>query len=378
MLRDVSLQLVGAFGPAAVLLALVLVAGLLSPTLGGPTIDLPTRSSLMGGLRDGLAAGCLTLTLALLVSRVRAGLRAWRGEVVLGSPFGAAGRSLFRLLPRAVLVFAAMVFLHLLMPVFVGFKRAIPEFVPFGPHDVLLGHLDRALHAGNEPWRLLQPLVGRPWLTALIDLVYVRWYFVSIFALVSLVFWLRGERRTQFLIAFAAAWVFLGILVATGMSSVGPVYVDRLLGAPSAYTPLMAYLQLVNEVHPLHAIGLHEDLWTAYVTGDRGLVSGISAFPSMHVAMPALFALTVRHRSRTLSGVLWLYTTLIFVGSVHLGWHYAVDGYASILLIFPVWWASGPIARAAYARSRAWRGGREFEFRKSSAAGALPARGPLA
>ena len=35
------------------------------------------------------------------------------------------------------------------------------------------------------------------------------------------------------------------------------------------------------------------------------------------------------------------YAIVLWIGTVHLGWHYAVDGEASALLIYPIWWLSG-------------------------------------
>ena len=35
---------------------------------------------------------------------------------------------------------------------------------------------------------------------------------------------------------------------------------------------------------------------------------------------------------------------LVFIASVHLGWHYAVDGYGAWLIALPLWWIAGRIA----------------------------------
>ena len=61
--------------------------------------------------------------------------------------------------------------------------------------------------------------------------------------------------------------------------------------------------------------------------------NGISAFPSVHVGLIAMNALFVAERSRMLGRVAWLYVVLIVASSVYLGWHYAIDGYVSILVV---------------------------------------------
>ena len=38
---------------------------------------------------------------------------------------------------------------------------------------------------------------------------------------------------------------------------------------------------------------------------------------------------------------------VLFIGSVHLGWHYAVDGYVAIVGTAAIWWAVG--------RAQGWR-----------------------
>jgi hypothetical protein len=46
-------------------------------------------------------------------------------------------------------------------------------------------------------------------------------------------------------------------------------------------------------------------------------------------------------------GLAWgflVFAILIWIGSIHLSWHYAVDGEASALLIPPIWWLSGRLS----------------------------------
>ncbi|ESX86560.1 hypothetical protein X756_18320 [Mesorhizobium sp. LSHC412B00] len=81
-------------------------------------------------------------------------------------------------------------------------------------------------------------------------------------------------------------------------------------------------------------------VWSGYIGATRGSL-GISAFPSMHVAMAVLFALYATRRSRLAGLLMWAFAAIIMVGSVVLGWHYAVDGYASVLISIAIWKACG-------------------------------------
>jgi hypothetical protein len=60
--------------------------------------------------------------------------------------------------------------------------------------------------------------------------------------------------------------------------------------------------------------------------------------------MPVLYALVGWRTWKPLGVIFALYGVLILIGSVHLGWHYAIDGYASIIGVLVLWWAAGKIA----------------------------------
>jgi len=72
---------------------------------------------------------------------------------------------------------------------------------------------------------------------------------------------------------------------------------------------------------------------------------GISAFPSMHNAIAVIIALAGRKIGRGIGWALTIYALLIFLGSIHLGWHYAVDSYAAIALALLAWHVAGALAR---------------------------------
>jgi hypothetical protein len=49
-------------------------------------------------------------------------------------------------------------------------------------------------------------------------------------------------------------------------------------------------------------------------------------------------ALCVRDRWPRWQWVAWIYASIIFVGSFHLGWHYASDGMVSAIGIILIWY----------------------------------------
>jgi hypothetical protein len=248
-----------------------------------------------------------------------------------------------RFLTRQRLLGALPVFV--LIPVFLGaftsLKSLIPVMKPYS-WDVTLAAWDRFLHGGLDPWQLLQPLLGRPLISASINLTYNSWLAVLYIVLLWQTFSTRNPRlRMQFLVTFVLTWALLGTVAATALSSAGPVYFGRVTGVEDTFAPLMAYLRSVNESYPVGALNAQEFLWKIYQEGGYAPGSGISAMPSLHIAMVFLFAL-VGWRSGSVPGiVLTAYAVVIFIGSVHLGWHYAIDGYAGIAGTWLIWKFAG-------------------------------------
>ena len=78
------------------------------------------------------------------------------------------------------------------------------------------------------------------------------------------------------------------------------------------------------------------------------LAGGISAMPSMHVALATLIGIAGFQRNRAWGIVLSSYAFLIWIGSIFFGWHYFVDGPVATLMILAIWKASAPLARLMY------------------------------
>jgi len=145
--------------------------------------------------------------------------------------------------------------------------------------------------------------------------------------------------RRRYLLAFLCCWIVNGTLVAGVFMSGGPAF-HALLGAdPQPFADLLAYLQQLPG--PFSVVEEQRILWQAYLTEGPTVGAGISAFPSLHVTMAVLSMLAAWRLNRWLGIALSLFAAVIIAGSIHLGWHYAVDGYVGALLTLVIWAVAG-------------------------------------
>jgi len=293
----------------------------------GATVEtyLPIYMEMMPGMLLALVVSrCLVI---MLIERPARPLTQIIGEL-RGSMF--IPRRIANALPMliAMLVFGGT---------FTVIKSSIPFFNPFS-WDVTFEAWDRWLHGGIAPWQLVHPLLGKPIVTHYINIAYAVWFIVLCFTWVWQVFSLRDERlRRQFLWTLLVVWILLGNLAALYLSSAGPCYFGRITGLPDPFQPLMAYLSQADNDHPVWALIAQDMLWQNYVGREVQLATGISAMPSLHVALTTLFSLVCWRTNRWLGALMTAYALVIMVGSVHLGWHYAIDGYIGALGTFLIW-----------------------------------------
>lgn len=218
-------------------------------------------------------------------------------------------------------------------------KGAIAILRPFS-WDQFLAELDIALHFGRPPHEWLWWIIERPFLVLGINFTYNLWFYVMIVVVLTAAVTAHdSDLRHRFLVSFMLTWLVGGFLVAMGFSSAGPCFFAR-IGLGDTYQPLMDALAEANRSYPIWAISTQEMLWDGF-TGERDGSAGISAFPSMHVALAVLLALYASNRSFIAGAAMWLFAAMIMIGSVVLAWHYAVDGYAGALLAWFFWSIAG-------------------------------------
>jgi len=229
-------------------------------------------------------------------------------------------------------------------------KSMIPAINPFA-FDQAFTKFDRALHFGVDPWKITHAIFNGPIATAAINFLYNLWFFL--FWGVTFFFVLRTKKpkdREQYLVSYFLCWLIIGGLFATLMSSVGPVFYGNLVVGPNPFAPLMDTLNAQNEwlvaqdsPVKVWSLGVADMLWERYAASETGLGSGISAMPSMHVSMAVLMALGVGRISKIWGRIFWGYALIIQIGSVHLAWHYAIDGYFSIIATVLIWHGVGKV-----------------------------------
>lgn len=227
-------------------------------------------------------------------------------------------------------------------PAYAILKLQIPKNIPFYA-DPYLADIEAAIF-GRDVWQITHSIFGL-YGTVFLDRVYILWFPVT----ALLVMWASMTRDRVFqaraLAAVFFVWFGLGNFLATLLSSSGPVYYEHFYGN-DRFTPLMDTLRAYNSQINIKAVAVSDWLISQEARGKVGI--GISAAPSVHVAMTYLTWQMVQSRLGWRNPVTWLlalYVVLIWIGSVHLAWHYWLDGAISIVAVALFWKATGIAAR---------------------------------
>lgn len=228
-----------------------------------------------------------------------------------------------------------VVALALMMQVYMVLKVAIPSLVPFYA-DPVLADLDAMLF-GQDPWRITHAVLGAE-ATRILDAFYVIPCFV---VTIAMLLWACFSKDRFFsrrsVLAIALCWLVLGIWMALALSSVGPVFVEHFYGDPR-FAELQAQL-------PPDLAAVRTQAYLLDNHGMPGFGKGISAAPSMHNALYLLLIWMVYDRFGN-GWQMWCaiaFEAVVFVASVHLGWHYAMDGLIAAIAVPPIWYLAGRI-----------------------------------
>lgn len=248
---------------------------------------------------------------------------------------------------RGPRLFATALLVWVGLAAFTTFKIHIPSVMPFYL-DPLLADLDHALHGAN-PGEVAQRLVPA-WAGYGLGLLYGPIWFLTWFGLMAAVaLHPDAALRRRYFWSMALTVLLLGTVLATVLSSAGPVFYSHFVGG-DRFAHLMEQIRL-SPVGPYmrEATGY---LLASYEQDRPSMGTGISAMPSMHLAIATLNALLLARLNRVAGVIGMIYLGLILVGSVYLGWHYAIDGYLSMAVVCLIWWLAGRFARGRQPSAR--------------------------
>ena len=337
-MRDVREVKAAAAGAAtvAVYMALVLGSGLVNPAQFGSLLWFYVKASFSVWLVFGI--GWLLL------------------ELYRNRPVDGAGPNPFAVLHMAIHEcwerdrFVSMlwppVLFAALMASFNAFKQMILPGAAF-TLDPAFAYADRLLFLGVDPWRITHALIG-PTGTLVIDRAYHGWFLPMSIGVILCAFLPAStyRLRTQYLLSYCAVWIGIGSILAYLLPAAGPCFYEHFVGPGGGFEPLIQNLHSAQAVTGSHltAISNQEGLLRLFGGDALAVGGGISAMPSVHNGLAVLFALAGFQINRKLGWAFTAYAVLIWVGSIHLGWHYAIDGIAAAGLTVLIWRAMGRVA----------------------------------
>ncbi len=284
--------------------------------------------------------------------RMAAAMIPWWALPVVLAPLALSGRLRRHLWAQRSPLLLSIMLCGLFTFMFGLVKNRMSLVVPFWADDIFT-QVDLALHFGHSPRDLLLWL--SPFGTeGLLKLYFSSWVFLATFFPVLLIaFDADRDRRRVFTLLWMFCWIGLGNVFAIVGMSYGPIFADLFPNGPAAAH--QGALDMLQREDARRLLATKMFLWRAYTGESPTLGSGISAFPSVHVGMATLIGIYLARRGADAArafvlsagrrlALIWgtrliggIYVATYVILSVYLGWHYAVDGYASILLIGTVY-----------------------------------------
>ncbi|MEP6343528.1 MAG: phosphatase PAP2 family protein [Maricaulaceae bacterium] len=254
-----------------------------------------------------------------------------------------------KLIPILISVLIGAISFIYLQVNFMSVKTAIPTIQPFY-FDDMARRLDRLLFLGQDPWVYFSWLYNIPYAVKLIDISYTLWstlivgFWIYAFATSRI----SRQRRFQYILSMMIMWFVAGNLLAILLSSAGPCYYFLFGSDPNYYAGLMSQLSSTHAVVPIDAY-TYQDILLSMYNNPETRFGGISAAPSLHVGT-SLLLLAFFWKHPVARYLLILFNIIIYIGSIILAWHYAIDGLIVVPVAFLCWVIAGKITRVIEGR----------------------------
>jgi|GEM_PF-6698441 hypothetical protein len=219
-----------------------------------------------------------------------------------------------------------LICLELIFTSYTTIKQAIP-FINPNIYDQQLLIIDRFIHFGIFPSTFIAETANLKIFNKLLDKLYFLWFPTKILVLSFFIIHTSKIKKQLFLSSYFMIWV-IGVFLGLALPSIGPFALEQVaLPAPGmdfsfATQKILSYIYEAKK--PITANG----------NGNMFFGYGLMAFPSLHVTACILFFYFLKDENEILKYSSLIFLILIFLGSLYSGWHYAVDGYAGILIVF--------------------------------------------
>lgn len=200
--------------------------------------------------------------------------------------------------------------------------------------DWLLYTLDRVFLGPSLWWWGSQLMPQQLWSTIvwLLDRFYMPYFAYQWFVLMYIMFNEKNESdKDIFVTMFFLIWI-IGTTLGGLCQSGGPFFYSYAFWNLHQAKALV----LMDHVTPLLSVNTQNYLWVSYFNADDYVLSGgISAFPSLHVAMSMfVYLYALKKGNKYFIWLTALGCLLTWVASMVLGWHYLVDGFGALFVVY--------------------------------------------
>ncbi len=231
------------------------------------------------------------------------------------------------------------------------------------PLDPLIATIEQQLLFGRDAWEWSHMVFGGLAPTLVLDTAYALWLPIMFLFPAAIVVMVADARmRGRLIGTWVASWILIGSLAAWLLASAGPCYYNALVGAHPGFIDLHTVLGQLDAQAAQYGLQVRalyfQDMLKMSQGGGLVFASGISAMPSMHVAMATLFAIAGFKISSRVGWAFAAYALLIWIASIHLGWHYAADGILGGVMMVTLWLLSGPVTALILSGAQRRREGR--------------------